>query len=650
MSRLTIMRFGWLLFWFVVFGKPGIAQNEQFSTKDKTAIRFFYLAYESYQSRQLPKALKEIEKAIEKDPLFIEALVLKGDIQAENKQSEDAIRSYLRAIQVSNPVNPRLYLILAQLQLTSGYYAESTLNIKRYLEYPGIPDQNRKRATNLLEQSLFGERQVANPVPFAPVNMGDSVNSKDDEFINGITADGEKLYFTRWIPEFTSANTEYEEYNEDFFFSLKKDSVWTKAGNLGKPINTEGNEGAMSIAPDGNSLFFAACNREDGFGSCDIYQSKKTASGWSQPQNLGEQVNSPQWDSQPTFSSDGKTLYFASKRAGGKGSSDIWKAERFPDGSWSRPVNLGDSVNTTAEEMAPYIHPDNQTLYFSSNGHPGMGGLDFFISRKKGAGWTSPKNLGYPINTSADESTLIVDARGSVAFFSTDKLGGFGRQDVYRFSVYPAIRPVQTTYFKGIVYDEVTGVKLEADFELTDLNQQSVVAESKSNRYTGEFLLVLPVDRNYALNVAHPGYLFYSDNFMLSGVGTKDRPIVKNIPLKPIKVGEEVVLRNIFFDTDLFTLKEQSMVELNKLLLLMNQNPSLKIEIGGHTDNIGSEQHNLELSDKRAKAVYDFLTSQGINAGRMSYRGYGFRKPIDTNQTEEGRANNRRTEFRVVGH
>jgi outer membrane protein OmpA-like peptidoglycan-associated protein len=420
--------------------------------------------------------------------------------------------------------------------------------------------------------------------------------------------------------------------------------------SLGPPINTHGNEGAICISPDGQFLFFAACNRPDGYGSCDIYWSGKSGDQWSEPFNLGPVVNSEAWDSQPSFSSDGKTLYFASKRPGGKGSSDIWKTELMPDGDWMPPVNLGDSINTKDAEMAPFIHPDDLTLYFTSKGHPGMGGLDLFYSRKDENNlWQKPVNMGYPINTYADEITLVVNASGDLAYISSDKLGGKGRQDIYSFKLYKEAQPLKVTYFKGIVFNKETKKRLEAKFELIDLTSGKVVIKSRSDPVKGEFLVALPTNKDYALNVSKTGYLFYSDHFGLKGESSEARPFIRDIPLQEISVGETVVLKNIFFDTDKYELKPESRSELEKLINLLQTNGKIRIEISGHTDNAGTEAYNLMLSKNRAKAVYDYLTEHGISAGRLSYAGYGLTKPIDTNDTEQGRANNRRTEFRVVG-
>ena len=625
-------------------------QNQQISTQNKRAAKYFYSAFDYFQGRNSGKALEEIKKAIEQDPSFSEAYILQGDILADEQMKDKAIESYQKAIQLNSNIFPGIYYILASTQLSIGRYADAKSNFQRFLESGNIPDQKRRNSERGITICEFGEKCVAHPVPFVPKNLGDSINTEFDEFVNGITADGERLYFTRWDPRTKLLGSE-ENYNEEFYVSSRVDSSWRKALNLGPPVNSEGNEGALSISPDGNLIFFAACNRDDGLGSCDIYQSKRIGKHWSEPENLGEKVNSPQWDSQPSFSSDGKTLYFASKRPGGKGSSDIWKTVRNSDGSWNTPVNLGDSVNTTAEEMAPFIHADDQTLYFSSKGHLGLGGYDLFFTRKKADGsWQKAVNMGYPINTSADEITLVINAKGDLAYISSDKLGGKGKQDIYQFPLYKDARPLMTTYFKGIVFDEETKAKLSAHFELIDLTTRKTVAESQSDRITGEFLLVLPTERNYALNVSLNGYLFYSDNFMLTGINSKSDPFIRNIPLKPIKIGEAVVLKNIFFDTDKFILKDESVAELEKLLMLLKKNPSLKIEISGHTDNVGSAEHNHELSRNRAKAVYDYLVQQQIAPARLSYEGYGFDKPIDDNSTEPGRANNRRTEFRVTGN
>jgi outer membrane protein OmpA-like peptidoglycan-associated protein len=329
---------------------------------------------------------------------------------------------------------------------------------------------------------------------------------------------------------------------------------------------------------------------------------------------------------------------------------DLYKTTMDEFGEWSKPINISDSINTEGAESSPFIHPDNKTLYFSSDGHIGMGGMDIFYCRKdSNDNWGKPVNIGYPINTFGDENSLILNARGDMAYFASDKLEGFGQQDLYKFKLYEEARPNPVSYMKGIVYDDQTKKRLEAKFELISLKDGQTKVESKSDPVNGEFLVCLPTGSQYALNVSKKGYLFYSENFSTPAeIHHKIDPFLKNVPLKPIKVGESVVLKNIFFEFDKYNLKKESRVELNKLYNLLKENKSLKIEIGGHTDNKGSEEYNKTLSQNRAKAVYEYLTSKGISSERLSYKGYGESKPIDTNKTEEGRANNRRTEFKVI--
>jgi outer membrane protein OmpA-like peptidoglycan-associated protein/Tol biopolymer transport system component len=602
-----------------------------------------------YDQKEYPKALRILDKAIHEDSSFIEAYVLKGDIMSEQQYPREAILQYRRGIAASPDFSPTLYFIVANVELRIGLYADARKDYEKFLSYPDQSKDKQEKANRNIKSCDFGINSMAHPVPFKPVNLGDSINSPNDDYMNAVTADEQQLYLTRKLPRTHHTGNESTEFNEDFYKAIKTDSLWRKAKNMGPPINTEENEGALCISPDGKYIFFAACNRPDGYGSCDLYWSKRTGDTWSTPENMGPVVNSSAWDSQPSFSSDGKTLYFASKREGGKGSSDIWKTELQPDGTWTSPINLGDSINTKYEEMAPFIHPDNRTIYFGSRGHQGMGGYDLFVSRMDADGnWSSPVDLGYPINTYADEINLVVNAKGDVAYISSDKLGGKGGMDIYSFKLYKEAQPSMVTYFKGIVFDKETNKRLEAKFDLIELSTGKSVSRSSSDPVTGEFLLALPMEKEYGLNVSKPGYLFYSDHFELRGENSKAKPFIYNVPLQPIRVGETVILRNIFFDTDKFELKDESRSELARLIQLLKSNPEISIEISGHTDNHGTADHNMVLSKNRAEAVYNYLILNGIAKERLSYSGFGMSRPIDTNDTDTGRANNRRTEFKVV--
>lgn len=616
-------------------------------TTDKKAARYFYDGIDQYHAGNDKEALILLDKALKADPSFIDAWVLIGDICSEMGKWNEAMDAYRKGLDIDPDYSPRLWNIVGNVQLNAGKYQEAQQSFLRFLSYDNLAEPARASAMQSLKNCEFGINAMAHPVPFHPVNLGDSINTQYSEYVNTITTDGSRLFFTRNIPGGETGSG----LQEEFFFSVKKDTAWGKAINLGSPINTGGNEGGLFISPDGRFLFFAACDRPDGMGSCDLYWSRKEGMGWGEPQNLGPVVNSGTWDSQPSFSGDGKTLYFASKRPGGHGSSDIWKTVLLDDYNWSDPVNLGDSINTPKEEMAPFIHPDDQTLYFSSKGHPGMGGFDLYYSKKDIYGnWKKPVNMGYPINTCSDEITLLVNSTGDVAYISSDKFGGFGRQDIYSFDLYKEAQPERVTYFKGIVFDKETKARLKAAFELTDLISGKIVARSESNSVTGEFMLILPVSKDYALNVSREGYLFYSDHFSLTGPENSLEPITKQIPLQPMRVGETVILKNIFFDTDKYNLKPESRTELERLATLLKKNPRMTIEISGHTDNVGTPDYNRTLSENRAKAVYEYLINQGVSVSRLTYAGYGLTRPIDTNDTDAGRANNRRTEFRITGN
>ncbi|MFM7900381.1 MAG: OmpA family protein, partial [Bacteroidota bacterium] len=419
----------------------------------------------------------------------------------------------------------------------------------------------------------------------------------------------------------------------------------------GGSLNTYGNEGVPCYSSDGKVLFFAACQRNDGKGSCDLYYSALRKDGWTKPLNLGGPVNTTLWESQPSFSSDGRTLYFIRGRITGTGirEQDIYMSRIGDDRKWSEPAKLPSNINTPEEEEFVYIHPDDQTLYFSSDGHVGMGGLDIYVSRRRPDGsWGDPVNLGYPINTYDDERGLLVGPRGDVAYISSDRPGGEGGLDLYCFKLHNAARPVATSFVKGVVVDANSGSKLSSSYEIIDLESGKTVVKSGTEETVGTFLSTLPIGKDYLLNVSKEGYLFYSDNFSCKDSKTSNKPYILDIKLEPVTVGSKVVLKNVFFPTNSFELQKESFTELDKLVSFMKKNTNVVIEVSGHTDNVGDKKSNQILSNNRAKSVTDYLESKGIDGSRMTSIGFGDAKPISDNNTEEGRASNRRTEFRIT--
>lgn len=625
--------------------------GRELTTSSNRARRAFEDAVQKYNYRDIQGAEESFRDAVRHDAQFIEAYIVMGEMFQNINRFEDAAHAFERAIQINPDFFPNTFFHLAESYLSFGEYEKARNSLEEFLRRPRISENMRERANHMLARCEFALEAMANPVPFSPINLGPNINTQHDEYAPTLTADEQTLIFTRKKPrekpEYLHLGYEFE----DFYISYRKNGEWGPAENLGPPINTQHNEGAQSISADGMHLYFTACNRPDGMGSCDIYYARKVGDGWSPAVNLGPPVNTSAWESQPSISPDGKTLYFTSNRQGNIGRMDIWVTTMIREGQWSTPQNLGPVINTSGREMSPYIHPDNRTLFFASNGHMGMGGMDLFYTVKGPDGeWQEPVNLGYPINTFADEISLVVGASGKEAYFASEQPSGKGGTDLYYFELYEEARPTPVTYMKGFVFDALTEQRLEARFELIDLVTREVLVQSYSHARTGEFLIPIPLRTNLALNVWREGYLFFSENFSFDDARKGTDPHLYDIPLQPIREGESVVLRNIFFKTDSHELLPESISELQRLVELLTQNPGLRIELGGHTDNTGSFAYNKALSERRALSVYNYLTEHSIDANRLSYAGYADQKPIASNDTEEGRAQNRRTEFKVLGN
>lgn len=615
-------------------------------SKSSKAEKLFVQSDVYLNDNDFENAISSLKKALEYDADFVDAILRIGDIYLHTKKYDSAKVYFLKVNDFGDKYNKKTLLNLAEVEIGLGNFINAIPILEKYLTISDILYGNKEKAKNYLQQCKYAAEMAKTPVPFNPINLGDSINDKFPAYFPAITADEQVLIYTVKL-------LENGRSNEDFFISKKdKDGAWKKSRNLGKPINTSYNEGAQTISPDGKVIFFTVCNAPDGFGSCDIYVTLKEGDFWTMPVNLGPPINTPAFESQPSISSDGKTLYFCSNRKGGQGGIDIWFSSRSDDGQWGSPINLGATINTKEYEQSPFIHPDNATLYFSSNGHPGMGDADLYFSRKDspaigGGNWGTPANLGYPINTQNNESSLIVTTNGEHAYFSSDRKDSRGQLDLYFFELYKEARPQSVTYLKGNIFDKKTNQKLNSKLELIDLETGKIITQSESDKVNGEFLLCIPAGKNYALNVSKKGYLFYSENFSLKD-RNPENPYLMDIPLQPINVGESVVLKNIFFETNSYQLKDESKAELNKLIQFMKENSFTKIQVSGHTDNTGNAQSNQKLSENRAKSVYDYLIANQLAKTRLSFKGFGSAKPIAPNDTPEGKAQNRRTEFTVT--
>jgi outer membrane protein OmpA-like peptidoglycan-associated protein len=636
---------------------PGltIGQPGGYSTSDKGAIKRYESGVACMQQRKMECAFNEFSKAAQADDRFVEPRIMLAEIAEQRGQDDEAIARYREVMAIAPRFFPTAQLHLADLEFRNGQYVEAEKNYKGYLEKEQDP-QRKARARLGLDNCTFAARAIQQPVPFEPKNLGPAVNSADPEYYPCITADDATLIYTRRVkdPELIPWGMQ-----EDFMVSHRDaQGAWQAA----KPIPTvntrQYNEGAGTLTPDGRFIVFTKCATEDGsyggslqgFGSCDLFISRRIGDRWTPPENLGPPVNSRNWETQPSMASDGRTLYFirGTQAQDGIKSMDIYTTALQEDGTWSKPEKLGANVNTPYQEESVQIHPDGRTLYFSSNGHPGFGGLDIFVSRKEEDGsWGKALNLGYPINTGADENSLLVSADGEVAYFASDREGGLGDLDLYSFELYPEARPLAVSFIRGKVTDRTNGQPVEADVQLYDLATGKLATGAYSDPRTGEFLVCIPAGRSYALNASSEGYLFFSQNYDVA-TGTPKEPYTLNVPLSPLTAGSVIALRNIFFNTASYDLLPASNAELEKLVQLLRTNTTLRIELGGHTDNVGADAANLTLSDQRAQAVRDFVIAQGIDASRITAKGYGETKPVATNDTEEGRAQNRRTEVTVL--
>jgi len=631
---MRVFIFSLLLSLFSVFA---FGQQRQYSTANSEAMRLYALASQSLDEHLYDEAVVLLEKAVAADDKFSEAHYQLGDIYRLMHKHNLAVEQYIKVIKLNPGFNSAIYIKIGDEEISTAKYGDAQQHLERYLTFPNLSAQSIFHAQKLISDCKFSTMAVLHPVAFKPVNMGPEINTADDEYLPVATADESTLIFTRKIGN-----------NEDFYKSVKLNGKWQKATYLSDQINTpEYNEGAQSISQDGKYLFFTGCNRPDGLGRCDIYISQKKGDDWSKPFDLSPPINTPGWESQPSISADGRTLYFVSNRKGGYGGYDIWKSNLTEKG-WGEPENLGPNINTSFDEQSAFIHPDDSTLYFSSNGWPGLGGKDLFVSRLgKDGKWKKPENLGYPINSNGDENGLSVTAHGNYAFFSSNNLNGYGGFDIYTFELPPNLRPRLVTYVKGKVIDIKTKQPLEAAVEIIDLQKNLPVYQDYSDPVRGDFLATLTAGKNYGLNISKSGYLFYSENFSLIGHETKN-PFNILVLLQPIEIGNKVVLNNIFFDTNKFDLKSESIAELQKLVEFLTVNPTVHIEISGHTDNVGNDQLNQTLSENRAKAVYQYLISNQVNPGRLVYKGYGKTQPIAPNTTDESRQKNRRTEFMII--
>lgn len=608
---------------------------------DRKAVAAYEKALELADANQYKGAVVLLQQAIARDERYMDAYLSLAGVYGQLKEYGLSTSAYEKAFAIDSVYGADFWLPYAINLAGKGDFDKALQTVNKILARPNLNSTTKKAAAyrqNCFRFAVDYANAHANTnYVFAPRNLGDGVNTPESEYFPSMPVDGKILVFTRRL----------RNVNEDFFASEKTATGWSNAVPLPGGVNTSLNEGAQNISQDGTLLVFTGCNRQDGQGNCDLYSSQRTADGWSAAFNLGLNVNTDQWESQPCLSPDKRDLYFASRRFGGLGGSDIYVSHKLAGGGWSKPENLGPDINTAGDESSPFVHADNQTLYFASNGLPGYGNEDLFVARKGADGkWGKPENLGYPINTIDHEGTLFIEANGKTAYYASDRSDSKGGLDIYSFELRPDVQPAKTLWVRGKVFDKKTAAGLPSSVELIDLATKQTISRVQTDE-TGAYLITLPTGKDYAFNVNRRGYLFYSDNYSLQNKAA-DSTYQKDIPLQPIEVNAAIVLRNLFFETKKFDIRPESEVELGKVVQLLQDNPTVKIQLEGHTDNVGTAADNQKLSDARARSVVNYLIQKGIRQDRLVAKGFGATKPVADNKTEEGRALNRRTELKVV--
>lgn len=619
--------------WFILILLVPFSLSAQNSKK---ASRLTRKAETAIENREFIEAKESLRRAIDADQTYGMAYLKLAGIYLLYQQKDSALLVYNQYTSKlpEKDIPEQLWLRIAELNYQAGNYelGWSALN------HVSDPPESLKASLD------FSLRSIAKGITLDIDRLPQAINQFQLQYFPVLTIDENTIIYTK-------RNSNHPSADEDLVISTRINGEWIPAQSISSMINTPYNEGACSISADGNTLIFTACEGRDSYGSCDLYITYRQGNRWSVPDNLGASVNSRYWDSQPSLSADGRTLFFASNRPGGQGNRDLWMTS-FNGTEWKSPVNLGTGINTPVDETTPFIHSNGSTLFFSSQGHPGLGGYDLFVTERKANVWAPPQNLGYPINTHHDELSLFINATGRTGYFAKEKslAGSVTESVIVQFSIpYDTLVRAKAWYVTGKVLDADSGRPVGARFKMTDLNDSSDVYLVRSDSLTGNYFLALTEDKEYGVFISKKGYLFEDLRFR-ARENTILQPDTINILLRRIKPGAEIILENIYFEFDKYTLSDKSLTELEEIVQFLKETPGFTFEIQGHTDNIGDAGYNLQLSRNRARTVYEYLMKRGVSEKRMAYKGYGAAVPLVPNDTQAGRDVNRRITFVVRQH
>lgn len=644
------------------------AQDDCGGTDIKRAKKSYDAGMKELRNRNSGAALQHFLKALDHDNDYADAHWRIGRMYAQQMRTRDAEFHLKKVVSICPDYNPDVYLMLARIAFGRDDYQAAVPYLDAFLKDPDKikRDSDYELGLTMYDQARFLAGIMQQKVPFAPYKVMD-ISTPEDEFLAIISPDGELVLFTRRIKldPGRGAVSWSERYQEYLFSAQRVNGVFDKGEVMPAPFNTLGNQGGVSITALNDEVYITICNtirlaNNMAYNNCDIYYTRLIYDSWQPLEKVdGEEINHDHtWESQPSVSADGKTLYFVSDRPGGYGGSDIYVTYKDAEGRWGKPKNLGPSVNTPGNEKTPFIHTDSQTLYFSSSdrieqgdtvypGHQGVGGYDIFFSRFQDGKWIKPVNLGYPINTNADELGFFVSTDGTTGYFSSNKIEGSGGYDLYAFELYPEARPQKVLFIKGEVKDEndmpIPDTKIELKNVITD-----EVIDVHIDPITSRFVAIALFQNDFVLTVKKEDHMFQS-RLIDKDSAMYETPTEISFEMQKVETGKTYQLHDIYYATNSATINDKSKFILNEFVVFLKENPRIRVAVHGHTDNIGDDAMNLELSKKRAQAVYDYLIQKGISPSRLTWQGFGKNKPVADNSSEEGRAKNRRTEFVISG-
>lgn len=634
----------------------GSLSAQDYSTKNKKAIKRFESGLEILRMRDFPGAIALFESALEIDPEFIEGYVqianAAGLLSKMGSIGPDGISYFEKTLDAYQALferrsNDKRYRTnfynYAKLLFLKQRYAQSKQIAEAANKLFSLGESGYEKMNFLTKCAVFADSAVQNPVQLQERLLPNTINRFAYNSKPVLTSDEAKMVYC--------VRNNVGNIDENILIAIKNEKgEWQQGQSIGDNINTPLNEGMASISGDGKTLVYTHCGKK---GNCDLYIAHYVGDAWTGPFNMGEVVNTGGWDSEPTLSADGRRIYFASDRKGGYGGFDLYVTKKSQHGTWSQPENLGPAVNTSADEVTPFVHADGKHLYFASKGHVGLGGFDLFETVTDGKRWSKPTNLGYPINSGTNEGALYITPDYQTGYYEKTEVNDIGRaihSKIYQFDIPDFVKKDNnSTYLKGHVFDASTKKPLEANVALVNLQNSDTVQLVKSDPVTGEYMVVITSGNGYGLEATADltKYLFYSKHVFVSKAEQLSENLL-DIYIPPIEENKSLVLRNIFFEVGSAKLEKQSSYELDLLRELLRSNPHIRLDIEGHTDNQGSADSNMKLSLARAEAVLEYLIAKGVSASRLKTKGYGETKPVASNDSVEGRSQNRRIAFRII--